>query len=466
MAAKKANKSTGKRRNAIPKLQCEDADCRFPLTTDASGRLAAGLLTFTEREAEFKKLWKEHVGGTGKAPQFNPKHFPDLSKGAMTQAALEKIDDREFAGEDVVRPPRYSPIFVETVIAIRPKLRLRRGAASKHPKPPSDWSDRKYGSWFELDEDDERTIQSGWFWDKVMPRRCHSKTAEKMVTEPEKNILTFGNNRYVVGDGTVVRAAYMLVSATKRANYKAGDQIRKRMSLAGNKDALDVVFRIEDRANNGGGVTLKSKWRHGIQEVVMLPGQAMTAGFLFNAKGKRLSAKDIRNLDADTKGLKFKTVNQVLGGPLVGKEIPWSSIWEELNVVDKANLAAMRKREGRSEEYEKGSPQACSLHNHEVTCRVGPHEANPHGFRAAVLDMVPFKITGGEELLFGAVIGDRSNLEHSSKEVDEVDEEETTPKPKRKATKKAKPADAAPPVEADTAEEIEEEEEEEVEVKA
>jgi len=465
--AKKAAKKTGVRQ-VIPMLRCEmEANLRTPHSTESSGHLATAYVTFTEKVAEWRAAVKAHRAAKGKAadmPQFNPKHFLDLNKGQMSQDQMEELDEREWNGESVVRLPRYNPVLIDAILASKPSVCIRRGAGKK--KPPSNWDEKRLGSWYLLDEEDERTFPSGWFFDKKLPRRCHAVQAERMVTDAEKNILTFGNNRYVVGDGTNVRSALMLLLTTKRGNYRAGDLIRKRMSLAGNKDVTDIVFCIEDRPNNGGGVTLKAEWKNSIKEVVCLPGQAMSAGFLFDAKGKRLTAKQIRALDSDTKGLKFKTVRQVLNGPIVGKPIPWSAIWAELQVADKAGIAAMRKRSGRSEEYEKGSPQACSLENHKVTCRVGPHESHPHGFRAAMADVVPYKITGGDELMFGVVVGDRSNFPYE--EVEEVEVVESSKKRKTRKTRKAEskkaakpadapPVDAAPPVEVDTADEVKEE---------
>lgn len=473
--AKKAKKAVVKKAAIpIPKLRWDGvADCRGPHTTETSGKLAAALTTFYEKAEEYKAACKAHVAGGGTAadmPQFNPKHFPDVNKGKLSQSAQEKREEREYNGEEVEGYPKYNPVLIDALKAIKPTSRLRRGKDSDHPKPPRDWDEKEYGSWYVLDEDDERNAPSGWFFDEAEPRRCHSVSAEKMVVDPAKSIITFGNNRYVVGNGTFPGAAVMLLLTTKRGNYRAGDLIRKRMAHAGDKNVPDVVFRIEDRANNGGGVTLKGDWKNNIKAVVYMPGQAMTAGFLFDSNGKRLTAKQIRALDSKTTGLKFKTVRQVLDDPIKGKDIPWSAIWKELQVVDKENLSKMRKRVGRSDDYVKGSPQACSHHNHEVTTRVGPHESHPMGNRSCEADVVPYKITGGEEMFFGSVIGDRSNFNYSTKVEDEVEVEvevegeveETTPKAAKKTAKKRtkraakpKPEDEAPPVEAETENEVE-----------
>ncbi|MHA2279681.1 MAG: hypothetical protein ACXAC5_02140 [Promethearchaeota archaeon] len=472
--AAKAKQPAGKR-NRTPALECPKiADFRTPHPTDSSGRLATTLGTFVERKEAWTKGVRKHFAESGAKkdiPKFNANHFPECNKGVMSQAAFDKLVDAWNAEEEVTFFPRYNPVLVDLVHAMNARS-LRRGSVTRHPKPPSNWSDKTWGSWFLPDDEGGRTIQSGWFFDTAMPRRCHAKRAEELVTEPEKNILTLGNNRYVVGDGTTVRSAVMLVWATARGNYRAGDDARKRMSLAGNSDAVDVVFRIEDRANNGGGVTVKADWGD-INEVVFMPGQVLTAGFLFGSGKKPLTAKQIRALGEVAKGLKFKTVRQVLDGPIVGKPIGWDRLWTEIQKIEgKGGLKRLREREGRSDSEVDVTPQHKSQTNLKVTTRVSPNEAFPFGFRAAQCDMVPFTVNEADgEFSMGIVIGDRSNFRHNvgvhEAKAEEAETEvevevEEAPKPKKAAkkapTKKAakkKAKDAAPPVEHDTEDEEE-----------
>jgi hypothetical protein len=475
-AAKKAKKrAPAGKQNRTPALDCPRiADFRTPHSTESSGRKATALVTFAARKAAWTAAVRKHFadGGAKKdLPVFDPKHFPDPNSGIQSQAAYEKQVDRWNKDDEVEFGPRYNPVLVDLVCEMNASC-LRRG--SKLTRPPSGYDEKVWGSWYLVGEDGERTVPSGWFFDKK-PRRCHAKRAEELVTEPEKNILTFGQNRYVVGDGTNVRSGPMLVWATSRGNYRAGDDARKRMSLAGNKDATDVVFRIEDRSNNGDGVTVKANWND-IQEVVFMPGQALTAGFLFNEKGERLTAKDIRGLDPKTTGLKFKTVRQALDGPIVGKAIPWDKLWVEIQRIEgKAGIKKLREREGRSESDEVDqTPQKRSKTNIRTTMRIAPNEAFPFAFRAVECDMVPYIVNEADgSFSMGIVVGDRSNFEYNvgvhQAKAEEVKEVEEAPKPtkskaakgkKGKAAKKAKPADAAPPVEHDTAEEPEAAEEE------
>jgi hypothetical protein len=250
------------------------------------------------------------------------------------------------------------------------------------------------------------------------------------------------------------------------------------MSLAGNKEVRNVVFRIEDRPNNEGGFTVKGAWGD-VRELVYLPGQVLTAGYLHDSKGNMLTAKEIRALDADTKGLKFKA----LEAPIVGKPVPWSKLWAEIQ-TDKASIKAMRERGGRSESNDPGTPQTKAITNICVNGkRVDPSEAVPFGLKGSQIHQVAYLVASGEGKIeqghfsMGVVIGERANAEynvgvHAAKA--EAGETEEAPAPKAakpkapKATKpkaskpkaskpKAaeKPADAAPPVESDTADEPE-----------
>jgi hypothetical protein len=478
--AKKAKRKTSIKKNKTPALTCPvTVDFRTPHSTESSGKLASACAIFADKVTTWKAAVRKHYAEGGKAsevPQLDAKHFPKVNTGIQSMASYNKDVDRWNDGETVEFYPRYNPVLIDLVHAMNATT-IRRGLGSKHPRQPSNWDEKALGPWHLLDDDGEHTIPSGWCFDKSMRRRCHAKRAEDLVDDPDKNILTFGSNRYVVGDGTIVRCAPMLTWATARGNYRAGDAARKRMSIAGNKDVVDVVFRIEDRANVGGGVMIKGDWDD-VKEMVFLPGQALTAGFLFDAKGKRLSAKAIRGLAEDTKGLRFKTVSAELGGPIVGKQIARDKLWAEIQTIEgRGGLQRLREREGRSEaEDVDTTPQNKTMTNLKVTTRVSPNEAFPFGLRAAQCDMVPYILNDQDgEFSMGIVIGDRSNLAHNvgvneakADAVEEVEEVEEAPAPKKakkakKASKKkdAKPADAAPPVEADTADETEEEEVEE-----
>ena len=465
--AKAVVTKTRKKRQATPNLECPYfVDLRTPHTTESSGHLAELCGEFNQAYDAWHATVRQHFtdGGARKdVPAFDAANFADPNKGAMTQKQYAALVDEWNAGDGKVQfPPRYNPALVELAHLMNARS-LRRGAVKKHSRAPKSWDETELGSWLEMDEDGNNTIPSGYFFDDALPRRCHAKRAEDLITDPETNILTIGNNRYAVGDGTGVRSAPFLVWATDRGNYRAGDDARKRLSLSGNKDIVDLVFRIEDRANNGGGVTVKANWKENIREVVFLPGQAMTAGFLFDGE-KRLTASEIRKLDANAKGIKFKTVRQVLDGPIVGKLVSRETLWTEIQSVEgSSGIKKLRERGGRSEDEQRNTPQNKSITNLLVTCRVDPIEAYPFGFRAAQCDMVPYVVHSvDDDFAMGIVIGDRQNQEHNigvrqakanakPEEAEEAEEDvvkggstPATEPAKPKKTRKTKKAVAAP----------------------
>ncbi len=456
---KAAKRKTGEERKSTPKLtSCPFvADLTRPHSTKSSGNIAQK----AQKVAAAVESWKNDVrtaraAGTA-APEFPASKFADPNIGQLSVAAFDKLTG-EF--EDAIENgtklpamyPRYNPVQVELIHAMNcPSLRR----TATQTEPPNDWDEKAYGPWHHEYEDENGKVTkepSGWRIDPTMPRRCHAETAEKMIDNPEKNILTFGNLRVVCGTGTHDGSAVFIVNQTSHGNYLAGDITRKRMSFAGIKEVRNVVFKIEDRSNNGGGFTVKGKW-DSIDEMVYLPGQVLTAGFLSDSKGNQLDAKAIRGLDADTKGLRFKA----LAEPIVGKPIHWSKLWAEIKIVSKDAVKKMRERGGRSLEYEAGDVETKAITNFCVNAkRVDPGEAFPFGLRGSQCHMPAFIVASGEgkieegHFLSGVVIGARANAPYN------VGVQAAKPKKvvKPKAEKKSeKPTDAAPPVESDTADE-------------
>ena len=429
-------------------------DMRRPHSTESSCEIAKELTDFHLKSGEYEASVRSHYFGGGlkkDVPQFDPKNFPNPNSRMITENVYNDLVDDWNNGKTVVFGPRYNPILVELCHEMK-AIHLRRGFIKKHPNAPKNWDESKFGSWNLLDEDGERSIPSGWFFDKILPRRVHAKNVSSLISDIEANVVTIGQTRYVVGDGTNIRSAPMLVWATKRGTYRFGDHARKQLSLFGNKDVSDIVFRVEDRATNGGGVVLKANWGE-IKEVVVLPGQALTAGFLFNANGDRLTSKEIRlSVENETTGIRFKTIRQTLGSPIISKSIPLFDIWVKIQELMSAKeMTKVRQRGSRSGNEVKTTPQNRVLYNLQVTCRVSPAEAYPFGFWAAQCDMVPFVQYDAEtdEFSMGIVIGDRSNYEYNvgvqqanaAIEVDDEDEDEEdeffeTETPKK--TKKSK----------------------------
>lgn len=472
---KKAAKKTGGKRNATPKLiSCPfTANLTRPHTTESSGKLATKAAEFGgTKEGWTGDVREAFADGTKAAdlPEFPVKAFVDPNKGQLSRKAHEAVvDEYNEAVEAGTKTPamqgRYNPVLVDLIHSMN-CLSLRRGSTAKHSRPPKDWDEKANGPWYhEYEDEDGEMIQeaSGWFFDKKMPRRCHAERAELLIDDVDTNILTFGNHRFVVGTGTHDGSAIFMVNQTSHGNYRAGDVTRKRMSFAGIPEVRNIVFKIEDKPNNEGGFTVKGKWVD-VREMVYMPGQVLTAGYLYDSKGKVLDAKAIRALDEDTKGIRFKA----LEAPIVGKAVPWEKLWAEIKVADKAAIKKMRERGGRSDEYEAGDVETKAITNIRVNgLRLDPSEAFPFGLRGSQCDMPAFLVATGEGKIedgcfaMGVVIGARANYPYNVGVHAAKGEDEETPAPKAKAKAKAKakgkkssqPSDAAPPVESDTADE-------------
>lgn len=422
---------TGKKVNRTPDLECPVVvDMRTPYLTEASGKIAAHLVKFREAYDEWRKEYRKHVTSGGKkteAPIFDSKHFFKV-RGAVTMAAAAKIAAQLAEGEEVELGPTYNPVLIEAIHAMNASS-IYRGRGTKKP---SKWDDAELGEW-----------RPGDVLSTKLPRRCHAEKAEDLVENPETDILQVGSSRYVVGDGTLAGCAPMRVWGTERGNYRSLDTARKSLSIAGNKaDVTDVVFRIEDRPNNGDNAVTVKGFSYDIGELVFLPGQAMTPGYLYRGDD-RLSAKDIRKLGDDTKGVAFKSL---MGDPLVCKAVSWDDNWKGIQEIEGSKgLKVMRERPTRGEET--ASPQDRTWHNAKVTSRVNPSELHPFGLRAAQCGMVPYIVMEPDgDASLGVVIGARSNWEYNvgvneakANAAETVDA--TEEKPKRAAKPKAEKAE-------------------------
>lgn len=490
-AKTKATRKKGDEQNSTPKItNCPFvSDDRRPHTTESSGILATRVAVANEAvETWTAEIRKAFADGTKKAdlPDFPVSKHVNPNTGRMSMVAHGKLIDEynDAIDNDTALPAlmgRYNPITVDLIHTMNCEW-LRRGSKKNHPKPPKNWDEKLYGSWYhdeEMEDGSTEQFPSGWFFDKKLPRRCHAERAEMLITDPGDNILSFGNLRIVVGSGTHDGSAVFLVNQTSHGNYRAGDVTRKRMSFASVKELRDIVFRIEDRANNGGGFTVKGNWSD-VREMVYMPGQVLTAGFLYDAKGKVIDAKAIRKLDGDTKGLRFKA----LEAPIVGKVIPWADLWKEIQVADRKAIKAMRERDPRGN-GDAGSTQTKAITNICVNGkRVDPSEAFPFGLRGSQCNMPAFIVATGEGKIeegyfgMGVILGERANTAYNvgvhaarGEEEEEEEEAEETPapkakakavaKPKAKAVAKpkakaaAKPSDAAPLEQANTKDEAE-----------
>jgi len=205
MAKKVKRKGSGRKKSVVPLLVSPDpVDLRTGQPTEALGRLATATLACEEKVNEWKSSYRKHIANGGKAsdaPVFDPKHFVNPNKTVLSQKVYDDKVDRHNEGEDIAFLPRFNPVMAK-LCRLMNAVTLRRGILKRHSKPPADYNEKRWGSWYLLDENGEHTIPSGWFFDKKRPRPCVKSRVEEMVIDPEKNILTFGNHRYIVGNSS------------------------------------------------------------------------------------------------------------------------------------------------------------------------------------------------------------------------------------------------------------------------
>jgi len=386
------------------------------LSSEASGKMATDLAEYVRvraSDAPFKKSM-----------------FPDPNTHRASRSENDKQVERFEAGENEVFGPDYNPIEVDFVRITKCKfIRSKRSQTT----PPANWDEKLLGSWWLEHKDEDGNVvkePSGWYIAEASEMRpFHASKAEKMIDDPEKNILSFGNNRYVVGTGTHDKAAIFMVWQTRRGktdtNGRAGDTARKRMGHSGNKDIRDLVFRIEDRPNCGGGVMVRSKWGkwNEVREMVYRPGQLLTLGNLVDGKGNIVDAKTIRAKASagGSSGFKFKALSEVIPG----KGTHADKLANEIAVTSDSS-------------YED------SIRNLLTSVRVNPNGKSPYGLWGSQSDQAPYCVASGEgsvqegHFSMGVALGSRTNNGFSVG---------------RSAVKKAKKSDAASPVESDTADE-------------
>jgi len=325
--------------------------------------------------------------------------FTNPNKNLMSRSVYDKLRSCDSFLQ-------YNPVLVD-LICEEKCVSLRVGKTKSHPVPPEDWDEEKYGSWYIDRKVDGECIRdaTGWFFEKAI-RRCHTKKIEKLIDNPEKNILTFNDVRYVVGDGSHNNAACFLIWQTSSENNRIGDEVRKRLSFA-DVSISDVVFKIEDKPTHG-GVVVKGNWKH-CREIVYLPGQVLTAGYLCDIDGNHLDLKTIRDFDSS---IHF----QGLDSPIVGKPILWKDLWSLIQDRHLSIITSMKERGECTKKYELRNTESKTITNICVNGkRVDPSETSPFGLRGSQIHQPAYIVSTGYgpirdgNFSMGVIIGVRSN---------------------------------------------------------
>jgi len=438
-------------RKSLPKLEFPfTADLRTGLPVEAAVKQAEGMLKFNVAKDEWQKACRVARSTGDPLPEFKGK-FVNPNTGRITPKAKKDLIQKWNDGENVSVPPLFSP-FTASMLADQDCERvLRRGNKSE---PPKDWDEKTHGSWWETDENGEKS-PSRWYVDKDPPRNPIDK-AEKLVADPDKNIITVGNARYVVGGGSYEDSSVFMINAHRpKTNNGSIERTRKAMCLKGMKGLANLVFKIEDKPNNGPLFVVKID-AHGT-EACFLPGQVMTPGYLSDGD-KELTAKQIRALGDDAKGIRFKAISAA--DPMLTPIVPFKEMWPEIRKAEgKKGITALREREGPS--GEDADHQKKTITNCGTQCRLDAgRKYAPFGFKFVAIGMVPIHVGNADDTFGqGIVIGARNNEDYGltcQEAKRAANEAEGKPKKVKKVAKpKDVKSDKAPPVEHEESEQVE-----------
>jgi len=407
---------------------------RYGMPVEAVGEMAKKFVEFQAALDEWREKCREDgVVEFPKSKFFNP------NTGRLTRNQYEAMEKRWDAGEDVIFPPTYDPVMVEVINGMNcPILKQAISGKNRRQSPPSDWDEKKYGSWIKTDSEGNE-YPSGWYIEKKENlRRCHAISVDDLVEDAEHNILKIGSYRYVVGTGGFDGSAIHFLNLHDRLLFKTISRTWVSQCARKIPHVADMVWRVEDRPNVGGAYVIRSKWRtasSAVNELPFFPGQVLTVGHLYDADGNMLTAREIRKIaDGDQKGIKFQALNEVLRA-----EIPWSDAWKEIAAAEgRRGLARLRERPTREE---KTTPQEKSKRNAGTQCRTEPCENTPYGLHAVQCNVIPYQVIDEDDnMMLGLAIGARSNHEYKVLRSDakrQIREAEAAKAKEEKSAKKA-----------------------------
>lgn len=369
------NDSPKMRRNKVPAIKSgKVAQLHRPFTHEATRALAEKLCQFKEDLDSWKHGCRNLIrSGEAICTDFPEEKIPDINRGRMSLEARQiQVEDYNAAidrGENPDAIPvcgGYNPVEREFLNLLRcPTVRVGRSKVR-----PENWDDREFGEW-----------SPGLMIDNSVLCLCHAKDVTRQVKDCDRNIFTIGNHRYVVGTGGHEGSAAFLISSHTGGNRGNIDNTRKKMALSDADGLSDLVFRIED----------------GITDVVadefvvtFMPGQVLTAGYLYGKDKKIATVSQIRA--GDRKGLRFKKLKQ----PIYGT-VTCSEQWEAIKQIEGEDFSEKN-----------------TLQNSETSCRINPGQLQPFGFRSVALNIIPYKVQDAEgNIEWGIVIGERSAFGYS-----------------------------------------------------
>ncbi len=337
--------------------------------------------------------------GNGKTFPACPK-APNPNRGLLTQPQFDKWKETYNAGEEVEEVfAAYQPVIVQ-LAADAGMTGVYHGQAAKHKNQPKDWK-KEYGE-----------FRPGDFLAgpgcKAQIRICHARDVRRLVDDRKENVVTIGSREYAVGTGGADGSVVKITCAQSSGTYEAVSVQRMFESTARLPGLANLVAQI-----NNSVTTIELV--DGI-EVVFLPNQLMTLGYLVE-NGKPLSPAQVRKIaEEGSKAPKFEPIKE--NNPAMrGTVIQWSDLWKatqaELGQSGVATLAARKGRSGK-----KGDARNKAFVNAGVTLRIHPEAHFCFGIAAMQIHSVPFLVCSndadmktGKGCGHGVAIGYRTNVD-------------------------------------------------------
>jgi hypothetical protein len=381
------------------------------------------------RTVESVKEFAEAMS-SGETPKINVGLLSQSDWDAMWNAHYGAIEE----GASTIPPLNnlYQPPVVQYAKTVNAMAATKSQGKTTKTRP-SAWNDNKLGKW---------ALGMG-----LGDIRCHhAEDVRKLVVNADENLLKVGRVEYVVG--TSDTSAIHLIHASKTGNFGAIIVCGKAVAADGIKGLDNIVGRINDRV-------VVEKLEDG-SEMVWLPNQLVTWGYLHKGDNSRpMTVTQIRNLPADSTGIKFRALDKPIRLNNVDPKAFFSAIKKYMSRADSKDDKGETDWDrfgGRKARSGKGSksPEDRTWGNAGTLCRLSPKVMRCQGLRSLQLGLPIFSCFEGDKpedarLVISFAIGARLPDEWSENTWDmrgrlapEEAEAEEAPKPKKKAKSKSK----------------------------
>jgi len=292
---------------------------------------------------------------------------------ALAVAQIESVKANEAVSS---MPAAYQPVIVGAGVSSGARF-LTAGQKARNKVEPENWPS------------DLEPWQEGYRMSDSH-RRCHKTDARDLVIDREQNVLTVGQNDFVVGTDKV--PAILLINASKTGSYGENIRCGKSVSFGDNEDIINLVGRF----NNSYYVDYFDDGTVPGCPVVWAPNMCVDQWGYFELDGRRLSNTEIRSILAfDSSNTELTFIP--LDAPIVGKSLSQFNLWQDVcqsmsdvKTKDSSGLTALDRFKSRSARgEEKGDLSDNAWRNLKVQCRTNPKELFPFGFFSAQTGVIP-----------------------------------------------------------------------------